>query len=453
MKTTASLQNDLTQGSVLRQLIKYAVPMVTSSLLQALYSMADMIIAGHYIGSAGISAINNASQMMGLITNFAIGLTVGGNILIGQYFGSGERTRRAHATGTLISLSLLLAVIGTAGVYLGAPAMLTALGAPSLAEATDYLRICAAGMVFIFGYNALSAVLRAVGNSKQPLYFVAASTALNVVLDLVFVGGLSMGTRGAALATVISQGVSFALALIFMLRSRELFGLSWDSLRLRWRELRMILRLGIPSSLQMIIGSISWLTVTFLINGYGVDVSAGNGVSIKIKDFCGLFISAMANGAATMIAQNLGARLFDRAKRVMYTAMGITLVMAAFIIVVVELFAPQLARLFTEEPAVIDAAVRNLRIEIISEVFYAMFLVYHALAIGAGHAIFAMSSSFVNCILVRVILAFLFNHWWGITGVYLACMIAPSSSVPLGMWYTRSGLWRRSLADAQAKPA
>ena len=133
----------------------------------------------------------------------------------------------------------------------------------------------------------------------------------------------------------------------------------------------------------------------------------------------------------------------------MYTAMGITLVMAVFIIAVVELFAPHLARLFTDEPAVIDAAVRNLRIEIISEVFYAMFLVYHALAIGAGHAIFAMSSSFVNCILVRVILAFLFNRWWGITGVYLACMIAPSSSVPLGMWYTRSGLWRRSLADGE----
>lgn len=449
MKTTSALQNDLTQGSVLRQLVKYAIPMVTSSLLQALYSMADMIIAGHYVGSAGISAINNASQMMGLITNFAIGLTVGGNILIGQYFGSGERVRRAHATGTLITLSMLLAVLGAIGVYLGAPAMLTALGAPSLVEATSYLRICALGMPFIFGYNALSAVLRAVGNSKQPLYFVAVSTCLNVVLDLILVGGVRMGTGGAALATVISQGVSFALALFFLLRSREVFGLSWDSLRLRWRELRMILRLGIPSSLQMIIGSISWLTVTFLINGYGVDVSAGNGVSIKIKDFCGLFISAMANGAATMIAQNLGARLFDRAKRVMYTAMGITLVMAVFIIAVVELFAPHLARLFTDEPAVIDAAVRNLRIEIISEVFYAMFLVYHALAIGAGHAIFAMSSSFVNCILVRVILAFLFNRWWGITGVYLACMIAPSSSVPLGMWYTRSGLWRRSLADGE----
>ena len=208
----------------------------------------------------------------------------------------------------------------------------------------------------------------------------------------------------------------------------------------------MIFELGIPSSLQHTIGGISWLVVTFLINSYGVDVSAGNGVSVKIKDFCQLFISAMSSGAATMIAQTLGAKMYDRAKEVMYTAMKITMLMAVTMIIIVELLAPQLAAIFTGDPAVQAAAVMNLRIEILGQIFYAVFFVYHSLAIGAGHTLFAMSSSFVNCILFRVVLAVTFNHFFGLTGIYWACMVAPSVSVPLGWLYTRSNVWRRSLA-------
>lgn len=212
---------------------------------------------------------------------------------------------------------------------------------------------------------------------------------------------------------------------------------------------RLILRLGIPSALQMTIAGFSWLVVTFLVNQYGVDVSAGNGVAIKIKDICQLFISAMASGATTMIAQNLGASKFERAKDVMYTAMKITCAMAAAMIVLVELFAPQMAAVFTNEAAVRDAAVLNLRIEILGQIFYAVFMVYHALAIGAGHSTFAMLSSFANCIVFRVVLSLLFNHLWGIYGLYAACAVAPSISVPLGWLYTRSGVWRRSLAKTE----
>lgn len=182
-----------------------------------------------------------------------------------------------------------------------------------------------------------------------------------------------------------------------------------------------------------------------MINSYGVSVSAGNGVSIKIKDFCQLFVVAMANSSATMIAQTLGAKKYDRAKEVMYTTMKITVGMSIIIILLVELFTPQLAAIFTSDPAVSSAAVMNLKIEIIGQLFYAIFFVYHSLAIGAGHTIFAMASSFVNCIIFRVVLAIIFNHFWGLTGVYLACMIAPFSSVPLGYIYTRSNVWRRSL--------
>lgn len=257
------VETDLTQGSVVQQLIKYAIPMVTTSLLQALYSMTDIIIAGHFVGSNGISAINNSSQIMGIITNIAIGLTVGGNILVGQYFGAGDKEKRAEATGTLFTLSVFLGILFMIATNVFAKPMLIQLGAPALEDANAYLKICTFGLIFIFGYNAMSAVLRAIGNSKQPFYFIAAATGVNVVLDLLFMGPLQLGTSGAALATMIAQGVSFFSALFYLLRKQEIFIFSLSTLKIRIAQLKMILKLGIPTALQQTIGGVSWLVVTF----------------------------------------------------------------------------------------------------------------------------------------------------------------------------------------------
>lgn len=445
----ASGERDLTRGSVWRQVLAYAMPLVASSLLQALYSMVDTVIAGHFAGSAAISAINNSGQILNILTKIAIGITTGGNIIIGQYYGAKEQGRLGEASGTLLSLSLLLGAATAVGLYAGAYPLLGLLGAPAMEQSVAYLRICAVGMVFVFGYNALSAVLRGVGDSRTPLLIIGVATVVNTVLDLWFVAGLGMGTAGAALATTAAQAVSFGMALVLVARRTGLLQPKLSFFRMHGALLRLILRLGIPSALQMTIAGFSWLVVTFLVNQYGVNVSAGNGVAIKIKDICQLFISAMASGATTMIAQNLGASKFERAKDVMYTAMKITCAMAAAMIVLVELFAPQMAAVFTNEAAVRDAAVLNLRIEILGQIFYAVFMVYHALAIGAGHSTFAMLSSFANCIVFRVVLSLLFNHLWGIYGPYAACAVAPSISVPLGWLYTRSGVWRRSLAKTE----
>ena len=445
----ASGERDLTRGSVWRQVLAYAMPLVASSLLQALYSMVDTVIAGHFAGSAAISAINNSGQILNILTKIAIGITTGGNIIIGQYYGAKEHGRLGEASGTLLSLSLLLGAATAVGLYAGAYPLLGLLGAPAMEQSVAYLRICAVGMVFVFGYNALSAVLRGMGDSRTPLLIIGVATVVNTVLDLWFVAGLGMGTAGAALATTAAQAVSFGMALVLVARRTGLLQPKLSFFRMHGALLRLILRLGIPSALQMTIAGFSWLVVTFLVNQYGVDVSAGNGVAIKIKDICQLFISAMASGATTMIAQNLGASKFERAKDVMYTAMKITCAMAAAMIVLVELFAPQMAAVFTNEAAVRDAAVLNLRIEILGQIFYAVFMVYHALAIGAGHSTFAMLSSLANCIVFRVVLSLLFNHLWGIYGLYAACAVAPSISVPLGWLYTRSGVWRRSLAKTE----
>lgn len=427
------------------QIVAFTLPLIASSLLQALYNMVDMVIAGRFAGPSAISAINNSSQILVIITKIAIGITTGGSVLIAQFYGGKEHKSREEATGTLLTLSAVLGVFFSLLLFLTSGVLLKLLRAPSYEEAVLYLKICSAGMFFVYIYNAFSCMLRAVGDSRTPMRIVIASTILNGVLDIIFVGSFNMGVAGAALATVIAQILSAVLSLAVIIKEKELIRFTGEFLRIRMEMLRETLKVGIPSAVQMTIAGFSWLVVTFLINRYGTDVSAGNGVAIKIKDLCQLLLSAMSTGAVSVIAQNLGARLYERAREVMVTAMKMALVVSLVTIVLVELSGPWLAGIFTDDEAVIANAVLNMRIEIFGQVFYAIFLIYHSMMIGAGHSAFAMMSSFTNCIIFRVILAVSFERLWGLEGIYIACAIAPFSSVPFGYLYIKSGIWKRSL--------
>lgn len=437
---------ELTEGSVRSRLIQYAVPLVIISLMQSLYSMADLMISGHFIGARGISGINNSSQVMELLTKIMIGLSQGGSILIGQFFGAKEDEKRKETTNTLFYSFIVMSVVLATVIYLSAGTILKALDAPAYEEALAYLRICSIGIFFIAGYNALVAAVRGVGDSKRPMKIILFSICVNVLLDLLLVGGFRMGTRGAAIATVISQGVSFLLILIHVLKNPDIFGIRLLQPVFYTRRFSRIIALGIPCAVQMSLAAVSWLTVTKFVNGYGVTASAGAGVSAKIKDFCQLFISAVSSASATMVAQTLGAGKYDRAKEVLYTAMKLTCAAALVLIVAVEIGAPVFAGFFTRDSGAVDVAALNLRIEIIGQIFYAVFMMYHGFAIGAGHTWFVLFSSFVNCILVRVVLVVILESFLGISGIFLACMIAPSASVPLGMVYVKTDVWRKKQA-------
>lgn len=439
-------ENLLTQGRVTPLLLRYALPVVISSLLQAIYSMVDMLVVSHLLGEAGASGVSNGAQFIHVLTQVAIGLSNGGNILVGQYFGAKDQKSREEAAGSFLMLFFVLGVVMTAVFCVLSGTCMKLMGAPARQEATDYMRVASSGLLFIYGYNAASAVLRAMGNSKTPMQCVLVSVAANIALDVLFVGPLGLGTAGAALATVISQGISFSMCMVYLLHHREFFSFSKEYLHMKWRRIRVILKLGIPCAIQMTVAGISWLVVTYLINDYGAVISAANAYSGKIKDLSGMFISATSTAAASMIAQNLGAGLYDRSKQILYSAMRLALCMAAAIIFVVELAAPALVRIFTNDPEALHYAAVNLRIEIIGQVFYAIFLIYHAIMIGAGDTWWVFLSSFANCIVFRVILSVIFEHFWGVEGVYAACAIAPSISVPIGMYYTYSNRWRKSLA-------
>lgn len=446
-------QTDLTKGNILHTLMQYAVPFIVSNVLQATYNITDMIIAGQYGGSSyAQSAIGNCTTVTSMLTQVIIGLATGGSILIGQYYGARREKEQRESTVTLFTMCLIIGVVVSLVLYLAANQIMVWMNAPALEQAQQYLRICALGMFFITCYNGACAALRAVGDSKIPFLCVGISVAINIVLDLVFMAGLDMGVAGAAWATVIAQVISAVLSVFFVWRNQPLFGLRFRALGMRLDQAREMLKMGIPCAIQMSVVSIAWIAVATLVNSYDVQVSAASGVTMKISQFAQLFSSAMYSVVSGIVAQCAGAKDYERIRKVVYQAMGITVGVTLVLVVIVELTAPQLVAVFTpDDPVTQSYATVNLRIDILGQLFFAVFMVYHGLAVGVGHTWFVFFSSFFNCILARLILAFTFNHFFGLMGLYWACMLAPFVSVPLGFWYERSNRWKRSVVVGQAE--
>lgn len=440
-----ALQNDLTQGGVFRRLTRYAIPLVLSNILQATYGVVDMIVAGRCIGSAGLSGITNANTVISLVTQIIFGLCNGGCILVGQYFGAGEKEETRRSARTLYSMGLMFGVVFAALLFFFSDGIMALLRAPASEEAVLYNRVCAVGFLFVAGYNAAASSLRAIGNSRAPLVCIASTAVVNIALDILFVVPLKMGVFGAALATAISQAASFIVATVFIVRSRGILGIRPLRPSMNGSILLKELKLGVPCAVQQSVATISWLSVTFLFNAHGVAVSAGSGVSSKIKEFGQLLLSATATAASGMTAQNIGAGEFERARKTLYTAIRMTLCIAVCEIGVAHLFGESLVSLFTRDRDTALMACANLRIEIIGQLWYACILVYHAFMIGTGRPWYAFISSFINCIIFRVTLAFTLDHFFGVSGLFWACMIAPASSIPFGLWFERSGKWKKTL--------
>ena len=218
------------------------LPLIATSVMQSLYSLFDILIAGRFLGSAGISGINNSSQVLGIVNTVVIGLSMGGTILIGRLFGQGEKSKMQNASNTFINSFFIMGIIMSVVLYFVSPMIITLMKTPAYNEAVSYFKVCAIGVFFTFCYNALSGVMRAVGNSKMPMYCIFVSTTVNIVLDIIFMGVIKLGTAGAALATVIAQGISFFMALGFVLKQKDM----WTSLKIYGNVLGKIIKIGFP---------------------------------------------------------------------------------------------------------------------------------------------------------------------------------------------------------------
>lgn len=437
--------HDLTTGPVFQKLIRFSIPIVLASFLQSIYGLVDMVVTGQFCGADGLSGVSNGSMVTTMLTFIAMGLSTGGNVVVGQYFGAKNEQDRKEAASTAMGFLLLLGLCLSVLLFAAARPVMMLIGAPALEEAVAYLRICAVGIFFIFGYNGLFAIIRAVGDSRTPLLITLLSAVANVGLDVLLIAVVQIGVAGAAIATVASQIMSFFCALFHTQCNPAFFGFTIRNMKIYRAKLILILKIGIPNALLFCINGLTHLLNTALVNGYGVAVSAGYGVSTRITDLCAGFITAMMNASSTMVAQCTGARLYGRVRRVLRANLMIALVISAVLGGVVYFGAAGITRLFNRESAVVEAGVFFLHIAFLQPLTYSFFTSLHAVATGAGDAKLVMWNSILGMAVPRVIFSLALNSAVGLAGIAWSCILAPLCAVPAALWYYKTNRWQHSL--------
>lgn len=452
-KSSDTLIRDLTQGSVTRLLLIFAFPLLCSNLLQTVYNMVDMIVIGQFVGREGLSAVSIGGDVLHFLTFLVMGFSNAGQVILSQYIGAGNRDRIRGTIGTMFAVTFISAVGLTIVCYLGLDAFLHAMNTP--AECFDYARqyglTCVLGLVFIYGYNLVSAILRGMGDSKHPFIFIAVATVVNLVLDLVFVAGLGMGPFGAALATVIGQGVSFLWAIFYLYRHKESFGFDFKpaSFKPDPEVLPKLIRLGLPMILQSAAINFSMLFVNSYINSYGVVASAVTGVGNKLGSITAVVTNALSTAGSSMVGQNLGAEKYHRVPKIIGVSMVIDLAFAALLSFLTICFPRTIFGLFNSDPQVLDMSMTYIPVAVLLYVGFAMRSPFFALINGSGNAKLNLIVGLLDGVICRVGLAMLMGlaMGMGIMGFWLGNAFAGYMPFLIGGVYFLTGKWKRRLVD------
>ena len=439
---------DLTTGSVPKTLLSFAMPLFLSGLLQTVYNMVDMMVVGNFVGSHGLAAVSIGGDLLMMMTFIAMGFSNAGQIIISRYVGEERYDNVGKMVGTLFTMLMSAAILMTALCLFFHTGIMNWLNTPaaSWSMARDYIVTCAIGLVFIYGYNLVSAILRGMGDSRHPFMFIAIASIINIILDLVFVAGLGMGAFGAALGTVIGQGVSFLFALRLLFKNREeiRFDFKPRSFRISGEVIRPLLSLGIPMVIQSAAITFSMLFVNSYINSYGVEAVAVTGVARKLESIINIVSQAVSSAGGAMIAQALGRRKIERVPKVVFTAFGVVLI-PAVIMAIITFFKPEwLFGLFTSDKAVLTLALTYIPIALIQYAGASLRPANFALINGSGNSGLNLAVALLAGIICRIGFALLLGVYfnWGIRGFWYGNAFAGLMPFFIGSIYLVSGRWK-----------
>lgn len=442
---------DFTQGSIPSQLVRFAWPLFLSNLLQVVYNMVDMIIVGHVMGKAGTSAVAVGGDISSFLTFIAMGFSSAGQVLIAKYIGKKEQHKLGKFVGTMTGFLILCALIVSGVALFFQDSILFLMNTPqeALAGATSYSTVCMVGLVFIYGYNIVSAILRGMGDSKHPFIFIGIAAMLNVVLDIVFVVGLRMGAGGAALATVISQAVSFLACGYFLLKNKAQFSLDmgWKNFILWDKEmLGSLLKLGTPMAIKSASIYFSKLFVNSWINSYGVAVSAFAGIASKLSSIAILFSNALNAAGSTMVGQNIAAQQFDRVNKILRCLACISITIAIILSCIVIFFPEQVFSIFSNDPAVLAIVGSYIPIAVLLFFGSAMRAIMNALINGSGNYAINFITAILDGIILRIGLAMFFGLGLNMQhmGFWLGDALAGFTPFWVGLIFYFTGLWRKN---------
>lgn len=439
---------DMTKGKIAPQILKFAMPVLLGLIFQRIYNFADSWIVGHFLGDNALAAVSVAGVGMYLVFSLIIGLTTGVTVVMSQYYGAKQEEKVVETFFSSIYIALGMTVIVTvAGTLLSRP-LLILLQTPEevLAEAVWYLQIICLGSVGTMLYNWISAVLRSLGNSIVPLVFLGISSALNVVLDILFVAVIPMGVGGAAFATVLAQLISGAACLVYAWKILPMLRFQWAKMRLNRFIGKQMLVYGLPAALQMSIISISDMTLQAVVNTYGTTLVVAYGVCVKVEGLGMQVGDALGTALGTFTGQNTGARNIPRIKAGFRTVFGINAIGYAIVSPIIFILAPQIMRLFTDNQEAIGYGVEYMRIFSPFLIGVGILVLFHNLLRSVGDVKITIWMG-ISEVITRIGFAFLFSWLWGYHGLWFVSPITWWCAAGVGALRYISGVWQRKIKE------
>jgi len=435
---------NLTEGKSASLIFKFAIPMLIGNVFQQSYNIVDSIVVGRYVGKEALAAVGASFPLIFMLISFVVGVAMGTTIIISQYFGAKDMEMVKRSIDTMyIFLFIASIVVTLLGITLSGPIFrLINLPEDVVPQAITYFNVYLVGMIFFFGYNGISSVLRGLGDSKTPLYFLIISTVMNMILVMLFVAVFKWGVAGAAWATVISQAGAFFTGVIYLNRTHEVVKL--NSLKLVFDKaiFKKSMMIGLPTGLQQTFVSLGMLAIMRIVNGFGTNVIAAYSVAGRLDSMAGM--PAMNFGAAlsTFVGQNLGANKPERVKQGLKTTFTMSGALAVFTSLVVIIFRHSLMGLFTNDAAVIDIGAEYLVIVSSFYLFFSTMFVVGGVMRGAGDTIVPMFITLFSLWAIRIPAAWIMSKYFGVDGIWWSIPVAWFIGMSLSYLYYLKGNWK-----------
>lgn len=441
---------DFTEGSIPKHLLAFALPMLIGNALQALYNTVDSFWVGRYLGANALAAVSVSFPVTFILISLVMGITMATTVLVSQYYGARDEAMvKRVVSNSIAMLAVGAGAVSVLGVIFSRP-ILTLINTPPelMDQAVAYLNVILGGLVFAFGYNVFSAILRGLGDSRTPLLFLIYATVTNIILDPLMIFGIGpfpkMGVVGAAWATIIAQALSTALAIRHLNRQNHLIQVNWREFRFDRKLIGLTIKIGLPAGVQQTLVSLGMTVVMSIINRFGADVVAAFGAGSRLDQFANMPAMSIGLAVSALVGQNLGAGKDERVKEVVKWG-AITAASMASVVALTAFFAPKLLiSLFLKEPAVLAAGAQYLRIIAFSYIPFAIMFTTTGVMRGAGDSVPTMVFSLVSLWIVRVPLASYLSGRIGINGVWIAMVVSSVIGLAMSYGYYLTGRWKRA---------
>ena len=428
-------------------ILKFAIPMLLGNVFQQLYNVVDSVVVGKYIGKEALAAVGTSSPIIFLLVSFIIGVTMGFTIVVSQYFGAKQLENVKRAINTLyIVMFFTSLVVSAAGIMLsGYIFRMIDLDPAIVPDAMIFLNIFLSGLIFLFGYNGTSAILRGLGDSRTPLYFLVGSVVLNIILDLIFVPVFHWGVAGVAFATVISEACAFVSQIIYLNRYHQVVKFSFRDMKFDREIFRKSIRIGLPTGFQQTFVAAGMVALYWIVNQHGIDANAAYSAAGRIDNFAAMPAMSFAVALSTFVGQNMGANRPDRVKAGLRATLIMTGIVSLMISLITVLFGNTLMHIFTNDAVVISIGGDYLRIIGSFYILFSIMFTINGLLRGAGDTLVPMFISLFSLWLIRIPVAWYLSQknalgvdgiWWSIPAGWLA-------GVVLYYIYYRMGYWKK----------